>query len=78
MEKAFRDRLGRQPKVYRVPYKRLDYRKPEEEALENKSNRGMHLFQYDTDSDGKGKKAWRIFNEMRYMVKDVITPEEAG
>jgi len=29
------------------------------------------LFQYDPNSDGKGKKAWRLFIEGRVMYKDI-------
>ncbi len=67
IEKAFVARIGVSPAVYRVGYKRLDYTKPDEAALENQSNRGMTLFQYDPDSDGKGRRAWRLFLENRYF-----------
>ncbi|KAF2734822.1 hypothetical protein EJ04DRAFT_512249 [Polyplosphaeria fusca] len=71
MESEFRRRIGKKPKAVRIPYMRLDYSKPAEKALENRSNRGMHLFQYDPDSDGKGKRSWRIFMEARYTVKNL-------
>jgi hypothetical protein len=69
IQTEFRRLLGKTPETFRVWYIRLNYNIPEEKALENKSNRGMHLFQYDPNSDNKGTRAWRLFNELRYYVK---------
>jgi hypothetical protein len=71
MEKAFKSVIGKTPQIFRVPYQRLNYNDPADEAIVNKANRGMHLFQYDPSSDGKGKRSWRLFNEARYKVHNL-------
>jgi hypothetical protein len=71
MAKEFKRKIGREPQVFIVPYKRLDYNDPAEKAMRDISNRGMHLFQYDPSSDGNGKRSWRLFNEARYKVHNL-------
>lgn len=43
-------------------YNRLDYSIPEQKALENKTQRGMALFQYDPQGH-EGGPAWRLYYE---------------
>lgn len=61
----------RSPKITLVPYVPLNIKVPVESELLGKNNRGAVLFQYDPDSDGKGKKAWRLFLEKRFEYMDV-------
>ncbi|KAK4236579.1 hypothetical protein C8A03DRAFT_35518 [Achaetomium macrosporum] len=67
IRRQIRSHLGFGAKDYgKIPavtmaYLRLNYKKPEEKALENKTQRGMALFQYDPQ--GEGGKAWRLYYE---------------
>jgi hypothetical protein len=70
---AFRRRIGKRPEVTVRRYDRLNYRIEAEKALENKSHRGMHLFQYDPNSDGQNLRAWRLFSEQVYEIKSIGT-----
>lgn len=44
-------------------YIALDYKNPADEALINNCQRGFALFQYDPDSNGRGRRGWRLFYE---------------
>jgi hypothetical protein len=63
---AVKRHIGKTPETVESPYLRLNYNLPEEEALENRSRRGMALFQYDPNSDGNGKRAYRLFLEEKF------------
>lgn len=56
-------------KVIVVPYLPLDTRDPVQAAQLGTDARGVALFQYDPNSNGKGKKAWRLFMEDRFYYK---------
>jgi hypothetical protein len=71
MEKAFSNKIGKTPETIRVPYQRLDYNDDNDVRLINNMNRGMHLFQYDPNSDNNGRRSWRLFNEARYKVHNI-------
>lgn len=60
--------IGREPRQALVVYNALNYANAAEEAMANLSHRGMCLFQYDPNSNGKGKKAWRLFNEDKWAT----------
>lgn len=65
--KTIADIFGvRRPTVIVVPYVPLNLNDPREDAMLGTNNRGAVLFQYDPDSDGNGKKAWRLFLEKRF------------
>ncbi|KAK5731517.1 hypothetical protein LTR17_011315 [Elasticomyces elasticus] len=53
---------GRVPVVV-YNYIRLDYSSAADAAQINKNERGMALFQYDPNADGKGLPKWRLFYE---------------
>lgn len=63
--------------IFRVrnpTYMLFPYVLPISEAEANKlgeDSRGAVLFQYDPNSDGKGKKAWRLFMEATFKYKEV-------
>ncbi|KFZ02498.1 hypothetical protein V500_00164 [Pseudogymnoascus sp. VKM F-4518 (FW-2643)] len=61
----------RNPRWALVPYVPLNTEDPEESELLGTNNRGAVLFQYDPNSDGKGKKAWRLFLEKRFQYTAV-------
>lgn len=44
-------------------YLRLNYALPEEKEMENQSQRGMALFQYDPKGAPDGTPAWRLYYE---------------
>ena len=69
IETAIRRILNRRPRNIRYNYQRLNYDAPADSSLINESRRGMCLFQYDPNSDGKKKRAWRLFYEDRFMDK---------
>jgi hypothetical protein len=70
VHKTIRGILGlRRPKYVLFPYV-LPISKKEENDLGDKS-RGAVLFQYDPNSDGKGKKAWRLFIEGSFKYGEV-------
>ncbi|KAL4862848.1 hypothetical protein BDV12DRAFT_202667 [Aspergillus spectabilis] len=58
-----RNHIGGDPEVYLYPYSALDYRRPTDKAKKLTTRRGMVLFQYDTDSDRQGTRAWRLLYE---------------
>ncbi|KAF2962857.1 hypothetical protein GQX73_g10709 [Xylaria multiplex] len=53
------------------PYVPVNVSNPIEEAELGTNNRGAVLFQYDPNSDGKGKKAWRLFQEKEFDYREV-------
>lgn len=55
----------RKPKVIVVPYERVSF--DEEDELDT-TQRGKVLFQFDPNSDNKGRRAWRLFMENRYQL----------
>ncbi|PVH73017.1 hypothetical protein DL98DRAFT_59479 [Cadophora sp. DSE1049] len=59
------------PRVTIVPYIPLNTNDPAQGAQLGKDARGTVLFQYDPDSDGNGKKAWRLFMEARMVYKTI-------
>lgn len=59
------------PRVTIVPYMPLNTDDPVQAAQFGTDARGNVLFQYDPDSDGKGKKAWRLFIEARIFYKNI-------
>ncbi|RYC59656.1 hypothetical protein CHU98_g6558 [Xylaria longipes] len=61
----------RRPKVALVPYVPLNTNDPRQSAELGTNNRGAALFQYDPNSDGNGKKAWRLFLEKRFDYLEV-------
>ena len=61
--------LGTNPMVEIVPYDRVNFR--EEENLLDTTSRGHVVFQYDPNSDGNGKRAWRLFLENRFDYKEL-------
>ena len=52
-------------KAIMVPYTRLDTRNAAQATHLGTDARGFALFKYDPNSDGRGKKAWRLFMEDR-------------
>lgn len=71
VSKAIADILGRRPTVTKVPYIRLDTNNAAEAAQLGTNARGTVLFQYDPNSNGSGKKAWRLFVEDRFNYKSI-------
>ncbi|THX03630.1 hypothetical protein D6D13_07585 [Aureobasidium pullulans] len=67
VQRALRSYLGRGAKIVIVPY----FRKNTDLEPYNTDQRGMALFQYDPDADGKGSKQWRLFYENRVFQGDV-------
>ncbi|KAI1120476.1 hypothetical protein F5Y10DRAFT_289646 [Nemania abortiva] len=67
--KAFKTLLGATPKIEVIPYRAVDLN-TEGELLDTTA-RGHVVFQYDPNSDGNGKKAWRCFLESRFAYKDL-------
>lgn len=63
--------LGHKPRVVIVPYWRANPYDPDEAPLFETTTRGRMLFQYDPNSDGNNKKAWRMFIENRFDYKAV-------
>ncbi len=59
----------KRPRMTTVPYMPLNTRNQAEAARLGTDARGVVLFQYDPNSDGKGKKAWRLFIEDRIIYK---------
>jgi hypothetical protein len=59
------------PRITMVPYLPLDTSDPVQGAQLGSDARGVALFQYDPNSDGKGKKAWRLFMEDRIFYKNL-------
>ena len=62
---------SRKPRVVQVPYIPLDTNNPAQSALLGTNSRGVVLFQYDPNSDGNGKRAWRLFMEDRVEYGNV-------
>jgi len=58
-------------KVYSIPYIPLDYYSPADEALIDKSDRGMALFQYDPNADGAGGRYYRLFYELHVRIRNL-------
>lgn len=54
--------------VVQYNYWRLNYANPADEAIIDKTERGLCTFQYDPNAFGLGKKGWRFFYEDRYYV----------
>ncbi|KAF2117936.1 hypothetical protein BDV96DRAFT_644273 [Lophiotrema nucula] len=71
MAEAVAERIGLTPEVDLIPYQALDYSDPQQFSQAGTNARGHHLFQFDPDSDGNGQRAWRLFAEHRYRVKNV-------
>lgn len=71
IETTIRRHIQRRFKIIRVQYVPLEYDNPEDLAIVNESRRGMCLFQYDPNSDGNGRKAWRIFMEDDFYLKNL-------
>ncbi|KAM4063695.1 hypothetical protein HRG_006819 [Hirsutella rhossiliensis] len=63
MSNKVKEILGREPRKAEIIYEAFNWIIPAEAAQVNLSHRGMCLFQYDPNSNGKGQKAWRLFNE---------------
>jgi hypothetical protein len=63
--------LGNRAKAIMVPYTPLDSLDAAESAQLGTDARGNVLFQYDPNSDGNGKKAWRLFMENRIESRNV-------
>jgi hypothetical protein len=61
----------RRPRITVVPYMPLNTANPVEAAQFGTDARGVVLFQYDPNSDGNGKKAWRLFIEARVDYKNI-------
>jgi hypothetical protein len=59
------------PRVTIVPYMPLNTNDPVQAAQFGTDARGNVLFQYDPNSDGNGKKAWRLFIEARVDYKNI-------
>ncbi|KAM0453025.1 hypothetical protein ACHAPV_009267 [Trichoderma viride] len=55
----------RKPKVIVVPYERVSF--DEEDELDT-TQQGKVLFQFDPNSDNKGRRAWRLFMKNRYQL----------
>ncbi|KAL2827566.1 hypothetical protein BDW59DRAFT_160209 [Aspergillus cavernicola] len=66
MVEELRNHVGGDPRVDTYRYSAYNYAIPREEALANTERRGMCLFQYDTDSDGQGMRAWRLLYEQQF------------
>ncbi|KAK6076208.1 hypothetical protein SCUP234_07376 [Seiridium cupressi] len=73
IENAIRRVLGRRPATVRWNYLRLDYNDEADRAMANTNSRGMGLFQFDPNSDGKGTPNWRLFYEDRFYSPGVAT-----
>ncbi|KAI0530126.1 hypothetical protein GGR58DRAFT_508790 [Xylaria digitata] len=61
----------RVPSIVVIPYVPLNVPDPIEEKELGTNNRGAVLFQYDPNSDGKGKKAWRLFLEKKFVYLEL-------
>lgn len=61
----------RSPRVTLVPYRPLDTSTPAQSEQLGTDSNGVALFQYDPDSDGNGKRAWRLFLEARVYYQDL-------
>ena len=59
------------PKIVMLPYTPLDTGDPVEREQLGTNSRGCVLFQYDPNSDGNGKRAWRLFAEKGYFTKAI-------
>lgn len=71
IETAVRRHIGRRPENIRYNYQRLDYNDPDDQGIINRSHRGMALFQYDPNSDGRGQRAWRLFLENSFYTREL-------
>lgn len=67
LQRALRSYLGRRADIITVPYFRINT----DLETANTDQRGMALFQYDPDADGKGKRQWRLFYENRVYVGSI-------
>jgi hypothetical protein len=70
---AFKIQLGgKRPAIYTSEYVTLDPDNvPADERKMYETTRGTALFQYDPDSDGRGKRAWRLWFEYRFITVDL-------
>jgi hypothetical protein len=70
---AFKTQLGgKKPAIYTYKYVTLDPDNvPADEKKMYETTRGTALFQYDPDSDGRGKRAWRLWFEDRFITVDL-------
>ncbi|KAH7317127.1 hypothetical protein B0I35DRAFT_434610 [Stachybotrys elegans] len=68
MVQAVHDVLGEgnNPRLTVYGYQPLEYEDEADQALINTSQKGMALFQYDPDSNGSGRREWRLFLEERF------------
>lgn len=67
MKTAVNDQLTKRPGYKEVKYVTLDPDNvPGDEDKMFNSLRGTALFQYDPNSDGKGRRAWRLWLEGEY------------
>lgn len=58
-------------KIDREAYIPLNYYDPGDEALIDKSDRGMALFQYDPNADGAGGRYYRLFYELHVRIRNL-------
>lgn len=61
----------RKPRVTVVPYRALDTNNAAQSDQLGTDSNGVALFQYDPNSDGNGKRAWRLFLEARVFYQDL-------
>ena len=66
---VIKDQLGGKKPSFVPPYKYVTLdpdNVPADEKKMYETIRGTALFQYDPDSDGKGKRAWRLWFEDQF------------
>ncbi|KAH9219378.1 hypothetical protein DL95DRAFT_404918 [Leptodontidium sp. 2 PMI_412] len=72
------DILGELPDIVVGPYRALNFKIQAEKDELGTNARGAALFQYDPDSDGKGRKQWRLIIEKKYASGDKRKVEVPG
>ncbi|USP74609.1 uncharacterized protein yc1106_01883 [Curvularia clavata] len=73
IKNAIKEQLGgKKPSTYEYKYVTLDPDNvPADEKKMYETTRGTALFQYDPDSDGRGKRAWRLWLEDTFFTVDL-------